>query len=466
MNFSVRVAGAPSSRRVCVIGAGPCGLATVKNLLAAGIDDVVCYEEASAIGGNWVYDDAPDRRSVYRATRLISSKRLSEFEDFPMPDDYPDFPSHRQMLDYFEAYAKHFGLPARIVLETRVESASRLPDGKWSVATGPGGTRVETFDDLIICSGHHRDPLMPEYPGAFSGRTLHSREYKRPEPFENQRILVVGGGNSACDIAVDVSRVAASVAISMREGYFILPKMMFGRPTDQIYAKLRRYLPGAPRFLLDAIARAVVRFEVGPWDKYGLQAPKGSPIAMHPTLNTGILSALRDGSVRARPAISSLDGRLVRFNDGSAEHFDTIIWATGYRFGYPFLDDAIMGADFTHFPPLYLGMMHPGIENLYFIGLFQPIGCIWRLADLQARIAALQIKGVLRRPADVGARSEREANRRRRRYGTAARHLIEVDYHDFRRDLQRELGRYAVAPASSQLACASRGSDSRVSAAR
>jgi cation diffusion facilitator CzcD-associated flavoprotein CzcO len=95
--------------------------------LAADVDDIVCYEEASAIGGNWVYDDAPDRRSVYRATRLISSKRLSEFEDFPMPDDYPDFPSHQQMLDYFEAYAAHFNLPAKIVLKARVEAQAVCP---------------------------------------------------------------------------------------------------------------------------------------------------------------------------------------------------------------------------------------------------------------------------------------------------------------------------------------------------
>jgi hypothetical protein len=225
--------------------------------------------------------------------------------------------------------------------------------------------------------------------------------------------------------------------------------VMFGRPIDQIYAKMRRYLPGAPRSLLDAIARAVVRFEIGPWEKYGLQTPTGSPIAMHPTLNTAILGALRDGSVRARPAIVNLDGQLVRFGDGTSDSFDTIIWATGYRFGYPFLDDAIMGADFAHFPPLYLSMMHPNIENLFFIGLFQPIGCIWRLADHQARIAALQIRGVLRRPANVAAKGEREASRRRRRYGTAPRHLIEVDYHDFRRDLLRELGQYARAEVAS-----------------
>ena len=173
-------ANAPSVR-VCVIGAGPCGLTTVKNLLAEGVD-FVCYEEAAAVGGNWVYDDSSERRSVYKATRLISSKRLSEFEDFPMPEDYPDFPSHRQMLDYFNAYAVRFNLLQHIVLKTRVESAKRLDDGRWSVETaGPGGTSVEIFDHLFICSGHHRDPLMPDYPGTFTGRTLHSREYKRPE---------------------------------------------------------------------------------------------------------------------------------------------------------------------------------------------------------------------------------------------------------------------------------------------
>ncbi len=435
------MSGAAPSPRVCVVGAGPCGLTAVKNLVAAGIEDVVCYEEASTIGGNWVYDDAPDRRSVYRSTRLISSKRLSEFEDFPMPDDYPDFPSHRQMLDYFIAYAARFELSPKIELNTRVESAKRLDDGTWSVTVaGAGGQRRAIFDHLIVCSGHHREPLLPDYPGTFSGRTLHSREYKRPEPFENQRVLVVGGGNSACDIAVDVSRVAASVSISMRHGYLILPKVMAGRPVDQLYARMRRYLRFAPRFVQDAVAGAFVHFELGPWEKYGLQPPAARPTGIHPTLNTSILAALRDGAVLPRRGIARFEGSTVHFDDGKAESYDAVIWATGYRFGYPFLDETVIGPEFASAPQLYLSMMHPTIENLFFIGLFQPIGCIWRLADHQARIAARQIAGRLSRPSDVAARGAREARQRLRRFGSAPRHLIEVDYHDFRQALLRELG--------------------------
>jgi cation diffusion facilitator CzcD-associated flavoprotein CzcO len=435
---------ASAPARVCVIGAGPCGLTTVKNLLDAGLDDIVCYDEAAAIGGNWVYDDDPDRRSVYRTTRLISSKRLSDFEDFPMPADYPDFPSHRQMLDYFNAYAGRFGLLAKIKLDTRVDSAKRLADGRWSVSvTSRDGSSVEVFDHLIVCSGHHREPLMPDCPGTFAGKMLHSREYKRPEPFENQRVLVVGGGNSACDIAVDVSRVASSVSISMRHGYVILPKVMFGRPIDQLYARMRSYLRFAPRFLQDAVAEAAVRLEIGPWEKYGLERPERRATGMHPTLNTGILAALRDGAVLPRRAITRFDGKTVHFSDGTSETFDTIIWATGYRFGYPFFDESITASGFVTSPQLYLSMMHPKIENLYFIGLFQPIGCIWRLADHQARIAALQIKGLLKRPGDVEARSAREVSERRRRFGSSPRHLIEVDYHDFRNALLRELGDHA-----------------------
>jgi thioredoxin reductase len=437
-SLAEREPGRRQDRRVCVIGAGPCGLTTVKNLLAAGLKDIVCYDDGIAIGGNWVFDERSGRGSVYDATHLISSKRLSEFEDCPMPPEYPDFPSHRLVRAYFEDYAAQFGLMRFIHLESRVEAANLLGTGKWSlVVSDPKGTREETFDDLIVCSGHHRDPFIPDVAGHFSGQTLHARDFRRAAPFQGKRVLVVGGGNSACDIAVDIGRVASHTCLSMRRGYHFVPKIMLGRPSDVLYHRLRRL--GLPKSWTRRLAGAWVRFSVGPPEKYGLQAPAGRLFEMHPTLSSDILSALRDGRVFARTGIERLDGAEVRFDHGRSESFDTIIWATGYRDGFPFLDASVVDWKPGEQPPLLLRMMHRRIANLFFVGLFQPIGCIWRLADYQARIAALQITGQLKRSMNMDARILDQFSSPHWRFDSAPRHALEVDYHDFRAELLKEL---------------------------
>lgn len=425
--------------RICVIGAGPCGLTALKNLLAAGLDDVVCHEESATVGGNWVFDEEPDRTSVYDSTHIISSKSMSEFEDYPMPRHYPDFPSHRQIRAYFEDYAAHFRLLSPIRLRSRVNQASLRPDGRWSVAAaGPCGSSEEVFDDLVVATGHHRDPYIPQYPGRFTGEILHSREFKRPDPFRNKRVLVVGAGNSACDIAVDVARVGEKTCLSVRRGCYILPKLVMGRPVDVAYRRVRRRVP---HLLLQPFLEAFVRFLVGRWESYGLPRPQGRLFETHLTLNSNLLPALRDGAVLARAGIDRFDGSLVHFCDGTVEAFDTIIWGTGFRTSFPFLDRSVLDWETSHPPPLYLKMMHRRIANLFFIGLFQPIGCIWRLADPQARIAALQIAGRLERPRDIDARIDREMRSPHWRFERSARHAVEVDYHDFRRELMRELAR-------------------------
>ena len=428
---------ATDSPRICVIGAGPCGLTTVKNLLAQGLTDVACYDEGDAIGGNWNFTENPERVSVYESTHLISSKSYSGFEDFPMPENYPDFPSHRQMLAYFESYAAHFKLLPFIHLRTRVENAVLREDGRWTVnISEAGGRREEAFDFLLICSGHHRDPYIPAYPGSFAGTTMHSRDFKRPEPFRGKRVLVVGAGNSACDIAVDVSRVAARTCLSMRRGYYLIPKLVFGRPIDVLYARCKRRLP---RWLLQPVLGGLLRLSVGPYEKYGLRQPDCGPLEMHPTLNSNILLALRHGTVTPRPGIERLEGNEVYFSDGSNETFDTIIFGTGFRIAFPFLDRSLVNWDANRPPPLYLKMMDARTPALYFIGLFQPIGCIWRLADFQARIAALQIAGRLDRPSALDQKADREMHAPHWHYNATPRHAVEVDYHDFRAALLTEL---------------------------
>ena len=421
-----------SGPRVCVIGAGPCGLTTIKNLVAAGIRNIVCYDERDAIGGNWRFTEEQGRSSVYETTQLISSRRHTEFEDFPMPPDYPDYPFHWQMRAYFDAYAQHFRLLQFVRPQTRVDDVDLGADGKWRVRVSAAKGRSESvFDHLIVCSGHHHSPLLPDYPGHFNGETLHSVDYKRAGSFTGKRVLVVGGGNSACDIAAAVSSVAARTCISMRRGYWLLPKRVHGEPSDNLYVWLRLL----PRPVIPLASRVAIRLIVGPWARYGLQPPQGAPITMHPTLNTLILEALRERRVIPHVGIERFDGDSVLFRDGTGESFDSIIWATGFRIVFPFLDGDIGDWDTAKTPPLYLKMMHRRLANLLCVGVFQPLGCIWWLADYQARIAALQIAGRIARPADIERRIDREIRTPHWRFDTTPRHAIEVDAHDFRRDL-------------------------------
>lgn len=395
--------------RVCVIGAGPCGLTAVKNLLAEGITDVVCYEESDTVGGNWAFSGDPLRASVHGCTHTISSRRLSSFEDFPMPDGYPDFPSHRQMHAYFLSYANAFQLWPHIRLGSRVVRCTPDPDGRWTVLTSQS---KQTFDFLIVCTGHHRWPFSPRYAGSFTGRTLHSSAYKHPELFRDRRVLIVGAGNSAADIATDLSRIAAHTALSIRGGTHFVPKLVSGRPVDTVH---HLWAGSLPKPLLRSAFRLWLRLSVGPWDRYGLPRPAFAPLAKPPTVNSAILDELRHGRISVRPGISRFDGSTVHFTDGGHDEFDAVVLATGFRTRFPFLPKHIEAS------PLYLRMRHPRIPSLYFIGLFQPVGCLWRLADLQARVAAKQIAGRL-------PRVERHLS-----------HELEVDYHTFRRDLQRAL---------------------------
>ena len=422
-------------KRVAVVGAGPSGIAALKALLAEG-HHAVAFEQADRIGGNWVYRPEPGHSSVCESTHIISSKRWSSYEDFPMPEDFPDYPSHAQVLAYFEAYVARFGLAPHVRLRTRVERAARLDGGGWVLDLGGEvGGASERFDALLVANGHHWDPFMPDVPGRFDGEVLHSHAFKRAEPFRGRRVLVVGAGNSACDVAVECSRVADFVGLSVRRGQHIVPKFLRGRPSDENHAGLR-WIPAALR---QRLLGAGLRLVQGRYADYGLPEPEVGILEMHPTVNSELLYVIRHGRIHVRPGLSRFDGPNVVFADGRAETYDAVVFATGYNIRFPFLDPALVPWVDDAAIPLYRKMIPAAPEDLYFIGLFQPLGCIWPLADYQARIAARAIAGRWRRPPDLAARIAHEMAHPHYRFQRDRRHATEVDYHRFRAELLAEL---------------------------
>ena len=427
-------AAAPTEMRVCVIGAGPSGITAAKNLLAAGFRQVVVYDRNAEVGGNWIYSPDPSHSSVFETTHIISSKALSQYEDFPMPDGYPDYPGHAELKAYFQSYARHFGVDRVLELRTEVASARPRPGGGWTVALGDG--RREDFDALLVASGHHWDPRMPSYPGTFSGELLHSHAFKAAERFAGTRVLVIGGGNSACDIAVETARCSARTEISMRRGYWFVPKFLMGQPTDVINERLMRKLPKAIR---QQAGKLTVWLIQGKNSHYGLPEPKHGPFEAHPTINSELLYFIRHGRIHPRPDIARFDGRTVHFVDGTSGEFDAIIAATGYVTRFPFLDTAEVGDYSGREVPLYLKVFHPRFEDLFFIGLFQPQGAIWPLSDWQGRLVAQALLGAWKRPANIEAAIQRELSQPDFRFTDSLRHAVEVDFHDYRKRLVTEV---------------------------
>ncbi|RUR16887.1 monooxygenase [Legionella sp. km535] len=425
------------SPRICVIGAGPSGIAAIKNLQEQGLTSITAFEKNNQIGGNWVYDENNNHSSVYETTHIISSKRWSQFEDFPMPAEYSDYPSHAQLLNYFKSYAEHFDLNKYVRFNTTVLKVARTEEQKWNVLYEDSqGTHEECYDYLLVANGHHWDPTMPEYQGEFTGEVLHSHQYKKASIFKDKRVLVVGGGNSACDVAVEISRVSPKTCISMRRGYHIFPKFIFGKPTDVAVAKIQ----WMPSWLRQKFISLVVRGLQGRYGKYKLMKPDCGPLEIHPTINSELLYFIRHGKILPRPGISHFDGNVVHFTDGSKDEFDTVIFATGYQISFPFFDKECLDFSNSTKIPLYRKMMHPEFDNLYFIGLCQPQGCIWPLADYQSKIVARIITGSLKRPEQLHKKIEKEINKPHYRFKSNRRHALEVDYHRFRRELLDMLG--------------------------
>jgi cation diffusion facilitator CzcD-associated flavoprotein CzcO len=408
-----------------VIGAGACGLVSAKKLLDQGIEPVV-FERNADLGGNWLYG-APGS-AVYRSTHLISSKRQTELRDFPLPAEWPPYISHEQALEYLRRYAEQFRLRPRIRFGVEVARCERQADGRWNVDG-------DLFDALVVANGHHRLPFLPRFEGSFDGEVVHSQDYKVPEPFRGKRVLVVGAGNSGCDIAVELAGAAARVFHSTRRGYWYAPKFVFGQPADEVANRMRKM--GVPPRLFQFLARKTAELVLGRPERFGLPKPDHAMFETHPIVNSQLYYAIGHGRVTPKPDVKRLDGRKVLFVDGTQEEVDAVVLATGFQLSFPFLDDRYLNLR-DGMPVVYKNLFHPGIENLFFIGFIQPNSGLWFLAELQAELVARALAHPSPRlRASIADRQDTHYFN----YLPSRRHHLEVDYLRYERDLQRLLRR-------------------------
>lgn len=368
-----------------IIGAGPMGLASARNLQKLGIP-FIGFELHSDVGGLWDIDNP--HSTMYDSAHLISSRRMTEFAEFPMADSVAPYPHHSEMRQYFHDYADHFGLRAHYEFNTRVTEVRPDGDG-WLVTTERDGQSLQRrFDGVLIANGTLHTPNRPELPGHFTGEVMHSADYRSPELFRGKRVLLVGCGNSGADIAVDAVHHAARIDISLRRGYYFLPKFVKGRPTDTLGGKLR-----LPRPLKQRLDAAMIRMIIGRPSDYGLPDPDYRMYESHPVINSLILHHLGHGDITPRRELRSVEGRTVHFSDGQSADYDLILLATGYQLDYPFIERRHLNwpAD-EDAPQLYLNAFHPEHDNLFMMGMLEATGLGWEGRNQQARLVALYIR--------------------------------------------------------------------------
>jgi hypothetical protein len=435
----------PTLGNVAVVGAGSSGLAAARNFLAAGFE-VDVFEREDDLGGNWNYGHPVAR--AYRSLHTISSKPGTEYPDFPMPNHYPDYPSHTAILAYLRAYADHFHLGPRIRYRTGVARVEPVQEGNpgtgWAVTLDRGET--SEYGTVVVANGHNWHPKFPDYPGVFTGATLHSAEYRTPDVFTGRRVLVIGGGNSGCDIVVEAAQTAGHAFHSTRRGYWYMPKYLLGRPADQVGDRMLAL--GMPLWIRRATATLMHRLVVGPAGRNRLPKPDHRLFETHPVVNSLLPYYVGHGTVTPKPDVARFDGRTAHFADGSAEEVDLVVFATGYLIRFPFLDPRHLNWAHGH-PHLYLNVFHPLYDTLFVAGLIQPDSGQFGLVHWQtlasARFAA----------ADRNGHQAAAALRRRKadphddlgngiRYQDSTRHYLEVEHWSYRQKLTQWAKRLEV----------------------
>jgi hypothetical protein len=370
---------------------------------------------------------------------------------------------------YFRSYADHFRLREHIHFGADVIKIEPIPQGArevgrgdvaqhgasddgdtiqqsaptWAVTLATGEQRH--YRGIVIANGHHWDPHWPTYPGHFNGQVLHSSQYKTPDQLAGQRVLVVGAGNSGCDIAVESAQFATATFHSMRRGYHFVPKFIKGKPADRAGEFFLRW--HIPLWLRRRLAARAINISLGPPEEFGLPKPDHKLFESHPIINSQMMYFVGHGRIKPKPDVAELRDNSVRFADGSVEPIDTIVYATGFNLSFPFINP-----EHLHWhdgkPQLFLNVFHPTYDNLFVAGMIQPDSGLWCLSHYQSQLIA--------RFVQLQQQEERRAKKFRRlkskpasdlgngiHYIRSSRHLLEIEHFSYRRKLQKLLAKFA-----------------------
>ncbi|MEO6497178.1 MAG: NAD(P)-binding domain-containing protein [Solirubrobacteraceae bacterium] len=423
---------------VALIGAGSSGIAVAKALHERGVP-FDCYEKSDRVGGNWVFGNRNEMSSAYRSLHINTSRKRMEYADFPMPTDYPDFPHHSQIAAYFDSYVDHFGFRDKIRFETGVEHVERGDDGVYTLRTDTGETH--RYDAVLVANGHHWDMRWPEpaFPGSDTTKIeqIHAHQYKDEAQLDGKRVVVLGMGNSAMDIAVDASYHSSAVYLAARRGAWIFPKYVGSKPVDradQLFAN-----PRIPFKIRQRALGLMMRQTVGKMEDYGLPKPDHRVGEAHPTISGRILDRLAHGAIKPNPNIARLHENEVEFADGTRVEADLVVYCTGYKISFPFFDEDFISAPDNHIE-LFRRVFHPDLSDVAFIALLQPLGAIMPLAEAQGQWLASYLRGEYHLPpkGQLVDDIRHDQEYLRKRYVASKRHTIQVDFDEYLLDLDRE----------------------------
>ncbi|RDD46453.1 Dimethylaniline monooxygenase [N-oxide-forming] 2 [Trichoplax sp. H2] len=393
--------------KVAIVGAGVSGLTALKQCLDEGIQATV-FEKEEQIGGIWTFSETPGKGGlVYRSVITNTSKDMTGFSDYPMPDDYPPYIHNSQVVQYLQMYCDHFKLNEHIQFNTSVrkieKAANYQQSGRWDITLSRNDTNettTETFDAVMVANGLYSKISLPHFQGVenFRGKVLHSRDYKDWKGYENKRVLVVGSGSSAVDIAVELSYHCSQVYMSTRSGAWVFGRVSSGGlPADSL---LSRFTMMVPRKIVKYVLRSELnqKFDHA---KYGLGA-NYDILTKSIVVNDDIAARIICGAVKVKDNLSCIKEHDVEFCDGTIEKdIQAIVFATGFATAITCLDSSIITQDQYECLNLFRNIFPPGLDHptLAMIGYVQVGGAVFPVSEMQSRYVVRVFKKCLSLPS-------------------------------------------------------------------